>query len=491
MEKGLPKKSEQSVRIAEKYSYDDVLLVPGYSDVLPGETDVRTRLVGDLYLNTPVLTAAMDTITEYEMAINMALVGGAGVIHRNLAPLEQAKQVSQVKRYLNWVISDPLTVQKGQTVRDVREITRKHCISGLPVVEGDRFLCGIITSRDLRFCSNDEQKVDEIMTKDLVTVQEDPDEACIREKFNKNRIEKLPVVDRNNRLIGLITVKDMEKKEAYPQAALDSTGHLIVGAAVSPNDYRERLPLLVKSGCDFVVLDTAHGLSQAVLNAVEGIKKDFSIPVIAGNAVDALGTRQLIERGADAVKIGVGAGSICTTRIIAGVGVPQFSAVLESAEEAAKSGIPIIADGGIRFSGDITKALGAGASSVMLGNLLAGLKESPGKEVIHGGRIFKEYRGMGSLAAIKEGSADRYQIQQGESPVPEGIEGLVPFKGELKNFIYQLVSGLRKGMGYCGCRNLEELKNYKRFIKITKAGLIESHTHGVQITHEAPNYSPL
>jgi IMP dehydrogenase len=327
------------------------------------------------------------------------------------------------------------------------------------------------------------------MTKDAVVVQGEPTTAEAREKFDKYRIEKLPVVDAQGRLTGLVTVKDMEKHENFPRAATDKVGRLIVGAAVSPQDFLVRMPLLKNAKVDFVVLDTAHGDSKNVMEAVRDIKKQFGVPVIGGNVASKEGTRRLIEAGADAVKVGIGPGSICTTRIVAGIGVPQFTAVLDCAEEAAKSGIPVIADGGIKFSGDITKAIGAGANVVMIGNLVAGLKEAPGREIIFDGRIFKEYRGMGSMGAIADGAGDRYQMGKDEEPVPEGIEGRVPFKGELRAYMNQLVSGLRKGMGYCGCPTIEKLKNYKKFVKITAAGLRESHAHDITITQESPNYS--
>jgi IMP dehydrogenase len=474
--------------ISEKYSYDDVLLEPAYSDILPGDANIRTRLAGDIFLNIPVISAAMDTVTEEQMAVALALQGGAGVIHRNLSPEEQAKQVGSVKRYLNWIIEKPVTVEMGQTVRDVRAIMERYKISGLPVLDNG-VLCGIITGRDLRFCTDMSLKVEQLMTRNPVVENGITNPSLARNKFNTHRIEKLPVVDKNGHLTGLITVKDIEKHENFPLAALDKSGSLIVGAAVSPMDFEKRLPLLKESRCDFVVLDTAHGLSKSVLNAVESIKTKYGMTVIGGNVVNASGTKALIDAGSDAVKIGVGPGSICTTRIVAGIGVPQFSAVYESAEEADKYNIPIIADGGIKFSGDITKAIGAGASTVMIGNLLAGLKESPGKEVLYEGRIFKQYRGMGSVGAIKDGSGDRYQMKENDSPVPEGVEGRVPYKGELGPYLQQLTTGLKKGMGYCGCKDIEELRKYKKFVKISNAGLRESHAHDITIVQDAPNYS--
>jgi IMP dehydrogenase len=473
----------------EAYSYDDVLLLPGYSDILPKECDVSTRLCADVRLNVPVISAAMDTVTEEKLAIAIALEGGAGVIHRNLKPEEQARQAANVKRYLNWIIDSPVTVGEDALVSDVKTQMEKYEVSGMPVLNGKGELVGIITSRDLRFCKDYSLPVTDVMTKNPVVEQGVPSVSSAREKFDRHRIEKLPVVDGAGRLTGLITVKDMEKHANFPRAALDKAGRLIVGAAVSPQDYDIRLPLLKNAKIDFVVLDTAHGDSKNVMEAVSGIRKKFNIPVIGGNVASRDGTRRLIEAGAGAVKVGIGPGSICTTRIVAGIGVPQFTAVWDCAEEAAKSGIPVIADGGIKFSGDITKAIGAGAGLVMIGNLFAGLKEAPGSEIIFDGRIYKSYRGMGSLGAIHDGSGDRYQIAKDEAPVPEGIEGRVPFKGELKSYLNQLVSGLRKGMGYCGCRTIEELKSYRKFVKITAAGLKESHAHDVTITQEAPNYS--
>ncbi|GHT75050.1 inosine-5'-monophosphate dehydrogenase [Spirochaetia bacterium] len=474
----------------EALSYDDVLLQPGYSDILPRDCDVRTTLCAGVQLNAPIISAAMDTVTEERLAIAIALEGGAGVIHRNLSPEAQAQQAANVKRYLNWVIDSPVTVGEDALVRDVQALMQRFNVSGSPVLNSEGRLVGIITSRDLRFCRDDSLSVLDVMTRDPVVEQGTPSVSSAREKFDKHRIEKLPVVDAEGRLTGLITVKDMEKHDRYPQAATDKGGRLIVGAAVSPQDYTVRLPLLKNAKVDFVVLDTAHGDSKNVMDAVQDIKKKFGVPVIGGNVAAKDGTRRLIEAGADAVKVGVGPGSICTTRVVAGVGVPQFTAVWDCAEEAAKHGIPIIADGGIKFSGDLTKAIGAGANVVMIGNLFAGLKEAPGDEIIYDGRIYKEYRGMGSLGAINNGSRDRYQIGKDESPVPEGIEGRVPYKGEMRNYLHQLVSGLRKGMGYCGCKNIDEMKRYRNFVKITASGLRESHAHDVTITQESPNYSP-
>jgi IMP dehydrogenase len=474
----------------EAYSYDDVLLLPGYSDILPKDCNIKTVLCADVGLNVPIISAAMDTVTEEKLAIAIALEGGSGVIHRNLSPEDQAAQVANVKRYLNWVIDSPVTVGEDARVRDVKAMIDRFRVSGMPVLNKDGRLVGIITNRDLRFCTDDSLSVVDVMTKNPVMVRGEPSVSGARKEFDTHKIEKLPVVDEQGRLTGLITVKDMEKHDSYPQAATDKAGRLIVGAAVSPQDYHVRLPLLKNAKVDYVVLDTAHGDSKNVMDAIRGIKETFNIPVIGGNTASREGTRRLIEAGADAVKVGVGPGSICTTRVVAGIGVPQFTAVFECAEEAAKSGIPVIADGGIKFSGDITKAIGAGANAVMIGNLFAGLKEAPGQEIIFDGRIYKEYRGMGSLGAISDGAGDRYQIAKDETPVPEGIEGRVPYKGEMRNYLLQLAAGLRKGMGYCGCKNIEEFKKYRKFVRITAAGLRESHAHDVTITQEAPNYSP-
>lgn len=478
------------MQIEETYSYDDILLLPGHSTLLPKETEVRSRLAGDIWLNAPVVSAAMDSVTEERMAIALALEGGAGVIHRNLRPQVQAEQVAAVKRYLNWIIENPVTVEVDRTIAEVRALMDKHRVSGMPVLDAQGKLVGIITGRDLRFCHDGDKLVRDVMTKKLVVEATDVTTESARAKFDEHRIEKLPIVDAEGRLKGLVTVKDMEKHERHPRAATDKAGRLVVGAAVSPQDWTLRVPLLMAAKVDFVVLDTAHGDSKNVIDAVRDIKKaNPALVVVGGNVATKEGTRRLIDAGADAIKVGIGPGSICTTRVVAGIGVPQFSAVLWCAEEADKSNIPVIADGGIKFSGDLVKAIGAGASTIMVGNLFAGLKESPGREVIYEGRFFKEYRGMGSLGAIKDGSGDRYQMSKDETPVPEGIEGRVPYKGELRPFLHQLVSGLKKGMGYCGCKNIDELRHYRKFVKITSAGLRESHAHDVHITQEAPNYS--
>jgi IMP dehydrogenase len=482
---------EDKNMFSEGLSYDDVLLQPGYSEILPRECDVKTVLCDGINLNIPIISAAMDTVTEEKLAISIALEGGAGVIHRNLNPEEQSHQVANVKRFLNWIIESPVTVPVNAHVKDVRVLVDTFGVSGLPVVDNNGILKGIITNRDLRFCKDDSLPVVKVMTEELIVVKGEPSVEKAREKFSEYRIEKLPVVDDKGKLTGLITVTDMEKNQRFPNAAVDKNGRLIVGAAISPQDYTVRLPLLIKSKVDFVVLDTAHGDSKNVMDAIRVIKKEYGIPVIGGNVATKEGTKNLIDAGADAIKVGIGPGSICTTRVVAGIGVPQFSAVLDCAEVASKHNIPVIADGGIKFSGDITKAIGAGASVVMIGNLFAGLKEAPGSEIIFDGRIYKTYRGMGSMGAISDGAGDRYQIGKDEAPVPEGIEGRVPYKGELRSYLNQLVAGLRKGMGYCGCKTITELNNYRKFVKISSAGLRESHPHDIQITQEAPNYSRL
>ncbi len=477
------------MEIREALSYDDVLLAPAYSEVLPGNTDVGTNLTRGIRLNVPIVSAAMDTVTEERMAIALALNGGAGVIHRNLTPEVQAKQVGRVKRFLNWVIEDPVTVTTGITLAEVRRTMDDTGVTGLPVLDEGK-LVGIITERDLKFNVHPEDLVEDVMTRKLVIETGTPTEETARQKFDKHRIEKLPVVDENNRLTGLITVRDMEKHRDYPAAAMDANGSLVVGAAISPNDWSKRMPELAEAKVDFLVLDTAHGASAEVLKSIGEIKRAYpDIPIIGGNVADGDGARRLVEAGADTVKVGVGPGSICTTRIVAGIGVPQFTAVADAVEACDPHGIPVIADGGVKFSGDIVKAIGAGASAVMIGNLFAGLKESPGREIIYEGRIFKSYRGMGSIGAIQSGGGDRYRMAEGDEPVPEGIEGRVPYKGELAPYLHQLVTGLRKGMGYTGCATLGDLRNYRRFIKISAAGLRESHAHDINITQEAPNYS--
>lgn len=473
----------------ESFSYDDVLLLPGHADFVPSETSVAVTIAEDVSLNVPILSAAMDTVTEQELAIALALEGGAGVIHRNLTVEEQAKQVRAVKRHLNWIIDNPVTVGPRQTIGEVREIVGQYGISGLPVIENG-LLVGIITSRDLRFAPDDKLRVSEVMTADPVAEVGLPTIERAKARFNEHKIEKLPIVDEDGRLTGLVTVKDMEKHSRFPRAATDASGRLLVGAAIAPSDVERRIGPLMDAKVDFLVVDSAHGDSANVVRTVEYVRsRAGSPPIVAGNVATGDGAQRLIDAGAHAVKVGVGPGSICTTRIVAGVGVPQLSAVLAAVERCEAQGIPVIADGGIKFSGDITKALAAGAHAVMIGSLFAGLREAPGREFLYEGRIFKSYRGMGSVAAIRQGGADRYNASDSEDPVPEGVEGRVPYKGELSPYLHQLVTGLRKGMGYCGCRTLKELREYRRFVRITPAGLSESHVHDVSLVRQPANYS--
>jgi len=486
--------------VADKFSerfeklgltFDDVLLVPGKSSVLPRDVDVSTWLVKNIKLNIPIVSAGMDTVTEARMAIAIAREGGIGIIHKNMSIEKQASEVDRVKRSEHGVITDPISLSPQHRVEDALRIMEHYHISGVPITV-DGKLVGIITNRDIRFEDDLSRPISEVMTKDnLITAPVGTTLAEAKQILRRHKIEKLPLVDENNYLRGLITIKDIEKARQYPNSAKDSRGRLLVGAAVGVTaDMLERVAALKEADVDVVVVDTAHGHSLGVLKAVEEIKSRFpDLPVIAGNVATAEGTRDLIKAGADAVKVGIGPGSICTTRVVAGIGVPQITAILECAEEAKKYGIPIIADGGIKYSGDITKALAAGANTVMLGSLLAGTEESPGEIEIYQGRSYKVYRGMGSLSAMKEGSMDRYFQEDSTKLVPEGVEGRVPYRGPLSETIYQLVGGLRAGMGYCGVRNIEELQTKTKFIRITSAGLRESHPHSVIITKEAPNYS--
>ncbi|RKY62633.1 MAG: IMP dehydrogenase [Candidatus Latescibacterota bacterium] len=472
-------------------TFDDVYLIPARSSVLPREVDVSTRLTRNIRLNIPLVSAAMDTVTESRMAIAIAREGGIGIIHRNMSVEKQAGEVEKVKRSESGMITNPVTLPPTAKVRQALEVMRRYHISGVPIVE-DGKLVGILTNRDLRFERNLDQPVSAVMTTKLVTAKEgiSLDEAV--EVLHRHRIEKLPVVDEKGNLKGLITVKDIEKRTQFPNACKDELGRLRVGAAVGVSpDLEERSAALVEQGVDVIVVDSAHGHSEGVLKAVEWLKSEYpDVDLIAGNVVTAEGTRDLIEAGADAVKVGVGPSAICTTRVVTGVGVPQITAIYECAQEADKYDIPIIADGGITQSGDITKALAAGASSVMIGYLFAGTEESPGETVIYHGRTFKVYRGMGSLEAMERGSKDRY-FQEGIEPsklVPEGVEGRVPYKGSLSGFVYQLIGGLKAGMGYCGARNIEDLRRNARFVEVTSAGVRESHPHDIIITKEAPNY---
>jgi len=477
----------------ESLTFDDVLLLPAKSDVLPKDIDVSTYLTKKIRLNIPLVSAAMDTVTEARLAIALAQEGGIGIIHRNLSIERQAQEVDNVKRSESGMIVNPITMSPNQRISEALEIMRRYRISGVPITEGSR-LVGILTNRDLRFETDMSKRIAELMTKEnLVTV---PLGTTLEEAeaiLHKNRIEKLPVVDEDFNLRGLITVKDIEKRKKYPFACKDHLGRLRVGAAVGVSpDNKERVKALVEAGVDVLVVDTAHGHSTAVLKMVELIKSEYpEVQVIAGNVATPEATRDLIAAGSDAIKVGIGPGSICTTRIIAGVGVPQITAIANCTKAAEPHGIPIIADGGIKYSGDITKAIAAGAHSVMIGSLFAGTAESPGEQVLFQGRVYKSYRGMGSIGAMGEGSRDRY-FQDDELSetklVPEGVEGRIPFKGPLSASVYQLIGGLKAGMGYCGCRNIEELRKKARFIRITSAGLRESHVHDVIITKEAPNY---
>ncbi len=476
-------------------TFDDVLLAPGPSSVLPAEVDLRTRFAGNLHLNIPILSAAMDTVTEGKMAISLARLGGIGVIHRNLSAVEQADEVDKVKRSEAGMIVDPITLPPTATLAEAEAIMSRYHISGVPITDETGRLLGILTNRDIRFVIPGPQLVAEYMTADnLVTAPVGTSLENAKEILHRHRIEKLPLVDEEGRLKGLITVKDILKKIDYPLAITDNNGRLLSAAAVGVGSKGlERLEHLANAGVDVVVIDTAHGHARSVIDTLAEAKRRYpQLPIIAGNVATAQGTRDLIAAGADGVKIGIGAGSICTTRIISGVGVPQIHAVLECATEAHRQNIPAIADGGIKYSGDIVKALAAGADAVMLGSLLAGLEESPGEIVHYEGRRYKVYRGMGSLGAMQGYGADRYGSGQsaGERSklVPEGIEGQVPYKGKLADVLYQMVGGVRAGMGYVGANNLAELREKANFIRITNAGLMESHPHSIRIIQDAPNY---
>jgi IMP dehydrogenase len=471
-------------------TFDDVLLEPAYSEVVPRDVDVRTQLTARVRLNIPVLSSPMDTVTEAELAIALAQEGGLGIIHKNMSVHDQTREVDKVKRSENGVITDPITLPPDETVGTARKIMEENNIGGVPITVNG-LLKGILTRRDLRFITDHDRKLSEVMTKDnLVTAVETTTLETAERILTTNKVEKLLLVDDKFRLKGLITIKDIDKLSNFPNACKDARGRLRVGAAVGVHDF-ERAESLIHAGVDVLVVDSAHGHSSNVIETVSLLKRQFDIDVIAGNVGTAEGARALVDAGADAVKVGIGPGSICTTRIISGVGVPQITAVHHAARGVADSGVPIIADGGIRYSGDVTKAIAAGAHCVMLGGLLAGLAESPGEVILYKGRSFKQYRGMGSLGAMVAGSKDRYR--QGETGreklVPEGVEGRVPYKGPLAPFLYQMVGGLRAGMGYCGTRNIEELRTRSRFILVSGASVQESHPHDIAITQEAPNYS--
>ncbi|MFY9213349.1 MAG: IMP dehydrogenase [Tissierellaceae bacterium] len=478
--------------VGEGLTFDDVLLVPQKSEILPRDTNTSTMLTKTIKLNIPLMSAGMDTVTEARMAIAMAREGGIGIIHKNMTIEQQALEVDKVKRSEHGVITDPFYLSPDHIVSDALELMERYRISGVPIVEKDRRLAGIITNRDIRFENNVNKKIDEVMTKEnLVTARIgiSMDEAL--EIMKKYKIEKLLLVDDDYLLAGLITIKDIEKSIQYPNSAKDSSGRLLAGAAVGITaDMMDRIAALVESKVDVIVIDTAHGHSKGVIDAVKKVKREYpDLQVIAGNVATAEATVELIEAGADAVKVGIGPGSICTTRVVTGIGVPQVTAVIDCAQAAKKYGVPVIADGGIKYSGDITKAIAAGANVVMAGSLFAGTDESPGEEVLYEGRRYKVYRGMGSLGAMDAGSKDRYFQEDTKKYVPEGVEGMIHYRGPLGDIVYQLVGGLKSGMGYCGAKDIPTLQEKARFVKITSASLIENHPHDVKITKEAPNYS--
>ena len=473
-------------------TFDDVLLQPADSSVLPKDAELGTRLTRNLRLNIPLLSAAMDTVTESATAIAMAQQGGIGVIHKNLSIERQAAEVARVKKYSSGMVSQPVVVDPEAPLHVALDLMKKNGISGIPVTRG-RKLMGILTSRDVRFETNLDKKVEEVMTRKLITAREGVSKAAAQELLHSNRIEKLLLVDDQGELRGLMTIKDIEKSRTHPNAAKDGKGRLLCAAAVGVGpDREERVSALLKAGCDVLVVDTAHGHSRGVLDAVRDTRRNFSgFEMVAGNVATAEGTRALIESGVDAVKVGIGPGSICTTRVVAGVGVPQLTAVDDCAREADRHDVPVISDGGIKYSGDIVKALAAGASTVMIGSLFAGTEEAPGEVILYQGRSYKSYRGMGSLGAMKRGGKERYfqgDVDEEQKLVPEGIEGRVPYKGSLAMNVYQMLGGIRSGMGYTGCRTIEELRKNASFVRITPSGLRESHVHDVIITEEAPNY---
>ena len=473
-------------------TFDDVLLVPSYSEVLPNQVSLKSRLTDKISLNVPIVSAAMDTVTEADLAIALARVGGLGFIHKNMTIAEQAAQVNSVKRSENGMIADPVTLSKDHTLAEAKALMAEYKISGLPVVDKNNYLIGIITNRDVKYQQNLEVKVEVIMTKEnLITSDKTTNLETAKEILLKNRIEKLPIVDKKNKLVGLITIKDIDNQLEYPNANKDQNGRLIVGAGVGVGeDTIERITALVKAGVDIVAIDSAHGHSKGVLDKISEIRKTFpDLDIVGGNIVTAEAAKDLIKAGANVLKVGVGPGSICTTRVVAGVGVPQLSAIYNVYEFAKKKNVAVIADGGIKLSGDIVKAIASGAGAVMLGSLLAGTDEAPGEEIIFQGRKFKSYQGMGSLSAMKRGGKERYFQSEAKKFVPEGIEGRVPHKGKLEDVIFQLTGGLRAGMGYCGAKDIEALQKDSKLVMITGSGLKESHPHDVIITQEAPNYS--
>ena len=480
--------------VSDGLTYDDVLLIPAYSEVLPRTVVLNTRFSRNINLNIPFVTAAMDTVTEATMAIAIAREGGIGVIHKNMSIEEQARQVAIVKRAENGMIYDPITIQRGKTVGDALALMSEYHIGGIPVVDNDRHLVGIVTNRDLRFELDSSKLIDEVMSSEnLVTTDQQTDLSAAAKILQENKIEKLPVIGKDGRLVGLITYKDITKAKDKPMACKDEKGRLRVAAGVGvTDDTLQRMEALIKAGADAIVIDTAHGHSKGVIDKVKEAKKYFSgVDIVVGNVATGEAAKMLVEAGADSIKVGIGPGSICTTRVVAGVGVPQLSAIYDVAQALKGTGVPMIADGGLRYSGDVVKALAAGGDCVMLGSLVAGTEESPGETVILNGRKFKTYRGMGSLEAMENGSKDRYfqsGVAEAKKLVPEGIAGRVPYKGTVQEVIYQLVGGLRSGMGYCGAATIENLHNAK-FTRITNAGVLESHPHDITITSEAPNYS--
>ena len=480
---------EDKIRLTA-ITFDDVLLEPAYSEIVPSDADVRTKLTNNIQLNIPLISSPMDTVTEHAMAIALAKMGGIGVIHKNMSVEDQTDEVNKVKRSANGIIMDPITLEPTANVGSARQLMEQHNVSGVPITESDGTLVGILTRRDLRFLEDTTQSISEVMTKEnLVTAKGAVTLEEAEQILTAKKVEKLLLVDDSYKLTGLITIKDIDMMKQFPDASKDHLGRLRVGAAIGVFGY-ERAESLINKGVDVLIVDSAHGHSRNVIETVKELKKQWNIDVVAGNVATQAGAKDLIDAGADAVKVGIGPGSICTTRVVSGVGVPQVTAIYEAAKAARDAGIPVIADGGIRFSGDICKAIVAGANSVMIGGLFAGLSESPGRLILYQGRTFKAYRGMGSMGAMVKGSSERYRQSGNGKLVPEGVEGRVPFKGDLADFVYQLVGGLRAGMGYCGTPTIENLRKDAQFIRVTSASIRESHPHDIAITQEAPNYSP-
>lgn len=480
---------EDKIRLTA-ITFDDVLLEPAYSEIVPSDADVRTKLTNNIQLNIPLISSPMDTVTEHAMAIALAKMGGIGVIHKNMSVEDQTDEVNKVKRSANGIIIDPVTLEPTANVGSARQLMEQHNVSGVPITESDGTLVGILTRRDLRFLEDTTQSISEVMTKEnLVTAKGAVTLEEAEQILTAKKVEKLLLVDDSYKLTGLITIKDIDMMKQFPDASKDHLGRLRVGAAIGVFGY-ERAESLINKGVDVLIVDSAHGHSRNVIETVKELKKQWNIDVVAGNVATQAGAKDLINAGADAVKVGIGPGSICTTRVVSGVGVPQVTAIYEAAKAARDAGIPVIADGGIRFSGDICKAIVAGANSVMIGGLFAGLSESPGRLILYQGRTFKAYRGMGSMGAMVKGSSERYRQSGNGKLVPEGVEGRVPFKGDLADFVYQLVGGLRAGMGYCGTPTIENLRKDAQFIRVTSASIRESHPHDIAITQEAPNYSP-